>query len=36
MDGVLISMTMPDDMSYENVKNTMSDLFEDMRLIQQE
>mgnify|MGYP004546947613 CR=1 FL=1 len=36
VDGVLIVMTMPDYMSYENVKNTMDYLFEDMRLIQQE
>ncbi len=36
VDGVLVVMTMPDYMSYENVKNTMNYLFEDMRSIQQE
>ncbi len=36
VDGVLIVMTMPDYMSYENVKNTMNYLFEDMRSIQHE
>ncbi len=33
---MLIAMTMPDYMSYENVKNTMNFLFEEMRSIQQE
>lgn len=36
VDGVLIVMTMPAYMSYENVKNIMNYLFEDMRSIQQE
>ncbi len=33
-DGVLIAMTMPEHMTYEEVKNTMQYLFEDMQLIE--